>query len=480
MRRSLFTILFLVYTISYCQQNHVNTNSKINSSIEDYIKHLIKRQGIPGVALAIIKNGKTIYKKNFGYANIEHQVPVSNNSIFRLYSLTKPIVSVGLFQLIEKGKVTLEDPISKYIFDLPLSWNTIKIKHLLSHSSGLPDMAPLSDYKDLPEEEAKIKIFEQDLKFTSGEKYDYNQTGFYLIQKIIENVTDKDLATYIRENQFSRNKHTFFSSDSRDIVLHRVTPYFAFDKGTLMIDHSYLQGNYAHSKNGLNITLDEFIDWDTQLREHKLLGKATMDSMWRRFPYSQSNKKFTYGWDNFNVNQHVSYGFTGSLCTAYRIFPKDKLSILFLSNGLSNWYNIDNIINHIISLVDSDIVALNNLAFESLLRTSFENDQVGFFTEFESIKSNPLFKGNNFETHLNDVGYFWLLSLKNAEKAIHIFQLNTKEFPESWNAFDSLAEAHQKNGDYKRAIVNYKKSIHLNSDETYKASTIQKIEKLQK
>lgn len=470
--KQLRIVILLISPLLCFSQN----NSEINVKLNDYIEHLIKRQGTPGVSLAIVKDGETIYEKNFGYANIEHQVPISDESIFRVYSLTKPIVSVGVFQLIEEKKIALDDAVSKYITDLPLSWNGIKIAHLLSHSSGLPDMSPISEFKDLTEEQAKHKVFQQDLKFESGEKYDYNQTGFWMLQKIIENVTDESLADFILKNQFYSGKNTFFSSDSRDIVRNRVTPYFPFEKGTLMIDHSYLQGSYAHSKNGLNITLDDFISWDKKLNADKFLNKESKELMWQSFPFTKSNKSFAYGWDKIMVNNYESYGFSGSLCTAYRVFPENNLSIIFLSNGLTKWYNIDNIINHIASLVDRDVLDINNLAFETVLRTTYENED--FSANYQTIKNNPLFENNNFEAHLNDVGYFWLFGLSNPKKAINVFELNTKEHPKSWNAFDSLAEAYEKNGNADKAKINYLKAINLNPNEEYKTNTSVKIDNL--
>ncbi len=472
MKQLLTSVLILTFFASYSQES-----TEISSKIDDYIEHLIERQGIPGVSLAIIKNGEVLYKSNYEYANIEHQVPISDKSIFRIYSLTKPIISVGIFQLIEKGKINLEDTISKYIQDLPDSWNDIKIKHLLSHSSGLPDMSPIPMFRDLSEEEAKKKVFTQKIKFNKGTKYDYNQTGFWLLQKIIEKVTDESLNTFILKNQFNANTNSFFSSDSRDVVLNRVTPYFPFEKGTITIDHSYLQGNYAHSMNGLNITLEEFISWDKKLKENKFLNEESMHSMWRKFPYTESNKSFTFGWDNIVVNNYESYGFSGSLCTAYRIFPEKNLSIIFLSNGLSNWYNIDNIVNYIASLVDDTLLDVNNLAFETILRMSYENEKMNM--AFQQIRENVIFKNNNFETHLNDVGYFWLYSLKNLKKSIDVFELNASQHPKSWNVFDSLAEAYEKDRNYQKAIANYRISQKLNPDKQYKERTIDKIKLLE-
>lgn len=479
MKLILLAILILSQSICYGQQGSIMKGSERGDMIDSYINHLLQRQGIPGAAIAIVKDNEIIHRKNYGLSNIEHQVPITDKSIFRVYSLTKPIISVGIFQLIENGQVSLDDLVSKYISDLPESWNYIQVKHLLSHSSGLPDMAPIPEFMDLSEEESKKKVFSQELRFKAGERYNYNQTGFWILQKIIESVTGEAMSSFILKNQFNSNKNVFFSSDSRDVILNRATPYFSFSKGTLMLDHPYLQGDYAHALNGLNITMDEFIKWDKHFSEDEFLDLSTKELMWQNFPYTKSDKTFAYGWDKVNVNGNISYGFSGSMCTAYRVFPNKNLSIIFLSNGLDKWYNIGNIMNHIASLVDEDILDINNLAFESLLRASFENDRDNFTLEYHKIKKYPRLMKNDFENHLNDVGYFCLLSLGDNEKAIEIFELNTRLFPNSWNVYDSLADAYERNANNEKAILNYQKALDLNVDQEYKANTLSKIKNLQ-
>jgi len=299
-----------------------------------------------------LKTTRYYTKKNYGYANLEHQVPVNDQSIFRVYSITKIVISVGIFQLIEQGKLSLEDKISKYVSGLPKDWQDIQIKHLLSHSSGIPDMAPIPKFQDLTEQQAKEKVFAQACKFTPGERYDYNQTGFWLLKRVIEKIEQKKLANWIIQHQFqSPNDTAFFSSDSRDIIRHRVTAYFPFTKRTLTIDHPYLQGDYAHAQNGLNLSLSAFIIWDNLLRNNQLLKKKFKDLMWQLYPYTQSPKIFAYGWDKRLVDGHTSYGFSGSLVTAYRIFPAKNVSIILLSNGLTKFYNIENAMNALAALV---------------------------------------------------------------------------------------------------------------------------------
>ncbi|MFY0631451.1 MAG: serine hydrolase [Flavobacteriaceae bacterium] len=457
---TLLCIAFLgINVTAQVTSKSISKNQK--EKIDAYVLHLQKRHSIPGVSLAITQKGQTVYKENFGKANIEHRSPIVDESIYRVYSLTKPIVSVAVFQLIEQDKLSLNDEVGKYIKDIPKSWRKAKMKHLLTHSSGFPDMAPYHRMEKLTEKEAKDVIFEKKLAFDFGEKYQYNQTNFWLLQKIIEKLSGEKLEDFIIKNQFEgEKKNVFFSSNSKKIVMHRVTPYFPFETGEIQIDHSALKGRYMFAANGLNITLDEFVKWDQRLRNDELIRKETKEEMWSTFSYSKSNKRFAYGWDKRIINQHDSYGFSGSLITAYRIFPLDDMSIVFLSNGLGSYYNIENIINHIATIVDDDIIDFQNEAFETLLQAIVENGVKSLDNEFLKLKRLENFDQMNLEPVINDVGY-QLINQKRMEKAVQVFTFNTKKYPNSANAFDSLGEVYLMTNEFDLAALNYQKSVDL-------------------
>lgn len=461
-KTNLFCYLIMLIICASCAES--KTTSAVDSQhkkIDTYIEHLQKRHEIPGVSLAIIKNDQILYKKTFGKASIEHNSPIIDASIFRVYSLTKPIVAVAVFQLIEKGQLSLEDTIGKYVTGLPAFWNTIQVKHLLTHSSGIPDMAPYNRLEKLTEKQAKELVFGKEKRFDIGEKYEYNQTNFWLLQLIIEHITGKSLEEFILENQFEgAGEEVFFSSNSEEIVMNRVTPYFPFETGTIQINHSKLNGRYMFAANGLNISMDAFIKWDKRLHLDELISKETKEKMWTLFPYSGSNKRFVYGWDKHLVNGHEAYGFSGSLITAYRVFPEDNLSIILLSNGLGNYYNIENIINHIASMIDEDIVDPNNQLFESLLQPIVEKNFIDFERSFEILKNEENIDEYLLEGLVNAVGY-QLINQKRMAKAIEVFTFNTQQFSKSANAFDSLGEAYLKNGQHDLAIKNYEKAIAL-------------------
>ncbi len=432
-------------------------------NIDQYIKHLMQRHGIPGISLAVVKDDQVIYQKNHGLANLEHQVPVKDQSIFRVYSLTKLIVVTTVFQLVEQHKLSLQDPVAKYLSDLPPDWTNIRIVNLITHSSGLPDMAPFMEFQELTEAQATAVVFAKPLSTGLGETYDYNQTNYWLLRRIIEKVSATTLDELIATSQFNGEQETvFLSGDSRDIVVNRVTPYFPFRTGKMNIDHSYQQGKFLDAANALNLTLQQFIQWDRRLRHNELLTEQSKKTMWQLFNYSQSDKTFTHGWDQHNINGHVSYGFTGSLVTAYRTFPQQNMSIVLLSNGLKTYYNIDNSVNYLAGLVNAELMDPNNQVYEGLLQAALEQPAGGLVRTYHSYAKNNDYQAVDLESQLNSVGYS-LLNLGKNKLAIEVLAFNVEQYPDSWNVYDSLAEAYEISQQFPLAIKYYSQALTLSS-----------------
>lgn len=348
----LFAAMWIA-TMGYCQTDRRVDEADL-SSLDALIEELQNEVGMPGLAIAVLRDGKLIYRKESGLANIEHEVAVTEESIFPLYSLTKPFISVGIFSLIESGKLALDDPISKYIDGLPEHWSTIRIEHLLAHTSGLPDMAGENPYiiRDYTKAEATNRVFKMDMQFARGQRYEYNQTNFWLLKEIIEQVSQMSLSDFIIQNQFPNHAGgVLFSSDAREIVRHRVTPYFPWLKGRMLIDLPYTNGDYFYACNGLHLTLNDFILWDQRLQQNELISAASKEVMWKLFPYESDEKQFAHGWEATELKGKRAYGFSGAMTTFYRTYPAEGLSVIFLSNGFANMYNQDAFTERIISQV---------------------------------------------------------------------------------------------------------------------------------
>ncbi|MEM9259467.1 MAG: serine hydrolase domain-containing protein, partial [Bacteroidota bacterium] len=312
------------------------TTPPINGDIDHFVKEHCTTHGIPGASLAVIKDGTVIHQNHYGFANLPHEVPTGNHTVYRVYSLTKLIVSVGLFKLIEDGKLKLNAPIGNYLDDLPKAWRDIKVAQLITHASGLPDMVGNGPYElqGLTNQEAQDRVYKMPLRHPAGTIFEYNQTNYWLLKRIIETQSGKTLATYIAEHQFpdlSRNT-PLFTHDSRDIVKHRATPYFPFLKGTVTTDLPYASGDYTFASNGLQLTLEDFVGWHQKFDANTLVSREMKEKMWMPYPYSETDDQFGYSWDIISLGEETAYGFSGSMCTMYRTYPSLGVTVIFLSN----------------------------------------------------------------------------------------------------------------------------------------------------
>ncbi len=471
MKKYISLLILFLFTTANLYSHEVENNS-VSENVDEYVNKMMKRHKIPGAALAITQGGKVIHKKYYGKAVLAHDVPVTEKTIFRIYSTTKLFVATGIFKLIEEGKLSLEDDVTKYVDGLPETWHKLKVKHLLTHSSGLPDMAPFWKFQDLNEKQATEVVFKEPIKSQPGEEYSYNQTNFWLLQQIIEKASGQKFVDFIMNHQFAhKSKNAFFNVDSRDIIPNRTIPYFPFAKNRIQIDVSY-SGEYLTSANGFNLTLDEFIKWNKKFDDNKFLKPQTKDKMWTPFNYKKP-RQFAYSWGIYPLNDRKSYGFTGGLVTGFRKVPKDKLDIIFLTNGFEQYFNVDEVIDYIAGIVDRDLLN-NELVVIEKIRTEFiEGDVKTALNNFAKWRSE--IPKANLENFLNSQGYSYLRKEKVAD-AIEIFKLNTKEYPNSGNVWDSLGEAYFVNKQYKLALENYKKSLQLDPESQNGKTMVKRIE----
>ena len=440
----------------------------VTEKIDAYINSILKDHEIPGIALAVIKDGKVLHKNYYGKASIEHDVPVDRNTIFRVYSTTKLITATGIFQLIEKKKISLEDNVLKYIEDLPESWKAVKIKHLLTHSSGLPE---LEGVNNLSKEEIAAKTFEQHIRFQPGERFWYTQTNYWLLKQIIEKITGTKFEDYILQNQFSPSKKgVLFSSNSYEIIPHRATRY-GNDNGRGFEALYFFNLPLAHSGNGLNITLDEFIEWNQKFDKGQLIKDETKSQMWSEFDFKNGDK-FLYGWGVYPVNKRLSYGFSGGNVTAFRKFVQDDLTVILLTNGYKYLPAQDFIIDHVAGIVDDDLADEKSLLKERVISNFVGNNFQSAKAAYTRLKNK--YPSENFEGSLNSLGY-GMTSAGRLDDALEIFKLNVQEHPNSWNVWDSLGEAYFANKNYELSLTNYKKSLELNPENKNAEVMIKKI-----
>ena len=464
------TVSILFGNLCVCQ-NIDNSLTSLNEEINTYITEIITRHEIPGAAVGVIQNGKVIFENYYGLSSIEYNVPVSEKTLFKIHSISKIFVVTGIFQLIEKNKMSLGDNLAKFFDDLPKEWNNIKVKHLLTHSSGLPDIA---QYYMLPEQQAKDNIFEGEIEFTPEEKYSYNQTNFWLLNKIIEKVSNEKFENFIIENQFNTHEDNVLFCNFLDIVPNVAREYLPNADGDLKVN-DFLPPSYLYGAGGLGLTLNEFIKWNDDLDKNILLSDKSKSQMWSQFEYKADDKLYGIGWEIYPVKESVSYGFAGGYVTHYIKYPDSNIAIIWLSSGYKFSYETKGIVDYIAGLADNRLFNDRLKVGELVCAPFYKGDIKLAISNYEKIKKE--YPTIAYHTVLNKLGYS-LLKRKSIKDAIEVFQLNLKENPKSANYYDSLGEGYFVAGEYELSKQNYLKVIELDSGNSNAKMMIEKINNL--
>src|SRR6478736_2491085 len=172
-------------------------------STDIIVRHMMEEQKIVGLALAVIKNGQPVVNKGYGLANAELNVPVTSETVIRLGSVSKQFFATAIMKLMEEGKLSIEDPVHKYFPDAPETWRPIKIKNLMSHTSGLQREGPAYDNFKIQSDLDVIKsAYNLPLDFKTGEKYQYCNLAYFMLAEIIKQVSGKPWQDYIRDSLF--------------------------------------------------------------------------------------------------------------------------------------------------------------------------------------------------------------------------------------------------------------------------------------
>ena len=180
----------------------LTTNAQ-QDSIDVFIAKQMKQQRIVGLSIGIVKNGKVIKAKGYGQANIELNVPASEKTVYKIGSISKQFIGVGIMELVQEGNLKVSDPVTKFIKEAPLKWNLITIRHLLNHTSGLPLDPPAFDgMKEQPDSIYIKAAFTDTLAFPTGSKFEYSNFGYFILADIIRITSHLSFPEYMKKYIF--------------------------------------------------------------------------------------------------------------------------------------------------------------------------------------------------------------------------------------------------------------------------------------
>jgi CubicO group peptidase (beta-lactamase class C family) len=297
----------------------------------------MSNQHLPGLALAVIHDGKPVKVKTYGLSNLELNTPVTPDTVFRIASMSKQIIATAAMLLVQDGALSLDDPICKYLEDCPEAWRAITVTQVLSHTSGLANEAP-GNNPLLTESDMDVirRAYPVPLKSKPGEKWLYSNLGYSVAAEIIHKASGRPWPQIIAERIFMPlGMNDTRTTSLTDLVPNRAAGYQFRDNR---------QGNalppiQLRPSGAFLSTLADLIKWDAAVTAGKLLPKPVQDQMWTPVRLSDgSSTQYGFGWWVDEVAGHRRIRHGGSqpgFRTEYSRFVDEHLNVIVLVNGES-------------------------------------------------------------------------------------------------------------------------------------------------
>ncbi len=466
------------------------TNKNKISQIEKYIQTYADNFLFNG-SILVAEKGRLIFKKGYGLANMEWNVPNTATTKFRIGSVTKQFTAMLILRLEQAGKIDLQAKISDY-----LPWyrketgSKITIHHLLTHTSGIPNYTAVADavndintHQYTPPEIAG-KYCAGDLEFEPGTKFKYNNSGYFLLGVIIETISKKSYAENLKEQIFEPLGMKNSGIEQPNVLLkNRAAGYEYGFEGYENADFINME-SATYAAGAIYSTVEDLYLWQTALDGEKLLSKENSDLM------------FTPNLGNYGYGLYISKskpagmpteitaaghagGINGFSALLIRFVEKDITVILLDNTRVGKRGNLENISLGIFrilnNLTPSEPSRSMQVTMIEKMRAGETGEAVANFYRLTKKERKGVFNFEGAESFLNNIGYF-LLGKSRFTDSLAILKLGVEEFPESANTFDSYAEALMKAGQKEAAIKNFKRSLELNPQNKNAAEQLKKLD----
>ncbi|KAA2238638.1 beta-lactamase family protein [Chitinophaga agrisoli] len=296
----------------------------------------------PGCVVLVAKRGQVIYHKAFGSADLELNVPLNANMVFNLGSITKQFTAVAILQLVEQGKISLQDSVQKFIPDYPSKGHTITIEHLLTHTSGIPNYLESNDPHlfmerwDFSPKQMIDSFKNYPLEFDPGTRFSYSNSGYYLLGYIIARVSGEGYQKYIADHLLAPLKltHTYF--DSAGIIIpHRVHGYR--QENDALKNAEYWSPTVEYAAGGLIANVDDLFKWHKGLYTYQVLRKTSLQKAFTSYQLRDGTLTgYGYGWFAKTSNGIKSIEHAGGLpgfLSNEIYFPDEDVFVAILCNN---------------------------------------------------------------------------------------------------------------------------------------------------
>ena len=340
-----FYIISLLLTLGVISSSRATNELSIeqHTSIDNIIQHAIKQSGRPSIAVIIDRGGETLYASAFGKSNLEYNIAATIDQPYAIGSITKSFTALATLQLVEQGKIDLEAPVSAYLADYKGPARSVKVSMLLNHTSGIPNYANEFPTKrdslsrDGFTRDSLKAIFEHEpLKFTPGSKFEYTNSGYYLLGLIIEQVSGQNYYDYIQQHIFDPlGMSNSSSGDDKNIVSNRAAGYTVGQNGYLNAP------SWSHlvpfSAGSLISTAGDLVKYRRGVAHSDVFSSALRQLILRTVPMTDGTPAI-YALGGLIVGQFEGHRKTShggdiwGYSATHAYYPDDDVTIVLLSN----------------------------------------------------------------------------------------------------------------------------------------------------
>jgi len=330
----IWTIFFLLLSFVFA----------IGQSLEQELDQILLANtstDAPGMTALVAKNGKVVYRKSLGLANLESRIKMTPDQVFKIGSITKQFTAMAILKLAEEHQLSLEDGIQKYISDFPSTKRPLTIKHLLTHTSGIKNYTAIEHWEEAikttqltPKE--LINIFKHEpLAFEPGEQYSYSNLGYLVLGHIVELVSQNSFAEYLETSFFEPLKMRQTRYDDLDrITTNRVAGYSKHD--ATYSNAAYIDMKLPHAAGGLISTVDDLFLWNESVFKENLIDPDFLKEAHTSFQLNNGRPiPYGYGWKIGNINGAKSIKHDGIIngFTTFSIYlPEHDVFVALFSN----------------------------------------------------------------------------------------------------------------------------------------------------
>ncbi|MBC3920499.1 beta-lactamase family protein [Undibacterium sp. CY18W] len=450
----------------------------IRQQIDRYVKSEMQERRIPGMQLAVVKGGKIVLLQSYGLAEIPNAVAVNDQNVFSINSATKSFTGVAIMQLVEDGKLDLSAPVSRYLDGLPVAWQTVTVRQLLTHTSGIPDIISskipsLATPQEVDAAWAAIQTWP--MEFKTGERYRYNQTNYILLGKMIDRLSGMPFIDFFQQRQFAvAGMRSVGFGDSRDVIPRKAVSYRYEGQSTNLKHVVEVFPPFLRTGAGMNSSAEDIANWLIALQQGKLISAAGLKQLWT--PGTFNNGKPTVwalGWPVVRQGDYAAVAGMGGARSAFYVYPDHDLAIVTLTNlaGAEPQAMIDDIAGFYLPglrKAHGGTYAVHLLR-EQIAQSGYD----GLTDKLKKIKTDQGLPDPS-EDEFNSWGYR-LLGKKLADQAVAVFGLGIQVYPNSANLHDSLAEVYEFKADTASAVKHYRLSLALDSQNRHASERLQAL-----